>query len=192
MLSTAAAFGWGNMLFWRMGASLVIAVVVGLVFSVEQDTTNVLRPVLTLSHEHDHAREANTSIAEKFRQALLITVDEFFEMGRYLILGALLATGLQTFIPQASLLAIGSGPVLSVLVMLALAILLFDLFHCGRLCGAGFSGHIQFWLCAFLSCLWPHGGYKKHHHVLAGISPPQCDLSRRHSFYDESAGRRHL
>ncbi len=35
VLSTAAAFGWGQMLAWRMGISLVIAVVVGLVFSAE-------------------------------------------------------------------------------------------------------------------------------------------------------------
>jgi len=122
VLSTAAAFGWEQMLFWRMGISLVIAVVVGLVFSVEKDSTNVLRPVSILSHDHSH--EANASITEKFRQALLITADEFFEMGRYLILGAMLAAGLQTFIPQSSLLAIGNGPLLSVLVMLALAILL--------------------------------------------------------------------
>ncbi|MBK8619253.1 MAG: hypothetical protein IPN96_19570 [Anaerolineales bacterium] len=79
VLSTAAAFGWGNMLFWRMGVSLVIAIVVGLVFSVERDPSNVLLPVLTLSHEHDHPREAGTSFIEKIRQALLITADEFLK-----------------------------------------------------------------------------------------------------------------
>jgi uncharacterized membrane protein YraQ (UPF0718 family) len=45
-------------------------------------------------------------------------------MGRYLVMGAVLAAILQTFIPQATLLAIGNGPILSVLVMLALAIIL--------------------------------------------------------------------
>jgi uncharacterized protein len=124
VLSTAAAFGWGNMLLWRMGISLVIAIVVGLIFSVEKDPSNILHPALILSHEHNHQHEAPATLAEKFHQALLITADEFFEMGRYLIIGAMLAAALQTFIPQSSLLAIGSGPVLSVLVMLAVAILL--------------------------------------------------------------------
>ena len=144
VFSTAAAFGWGNMLFWRMSVSLVIAVVVGLVFSVEQDPANVLRPVLTLSHEHDHSHEANATITEKFRQALLITADEFFEMGRYLILGAMLAAGLQTFIPQAALLSIGSGPILSVLVMLALAILLSICSTVDAFVALGFLGTFSF------------------------------------------------
>ena len=155
-----------------MGISLVIAIVVGLIFSVEKDPSNILRPVLTLSHEHEHHHEVNPSIAEKFRQALLITADEFFEMGRYLILGAMLAAGLQTFIPQSSLLAIGSGPVLSVLVMLALAILLLHLLHGGCFRGAWFSRHVQFRLRAFVFSLRSHGGYQKHPDVFTGL-PPQ-------------------
>ncbi len=144
VFSTAAAFGWGNMLFWRMGISLVIAVVVGIVFSVEKKPSNVLIPVLTLSHEHDHSQRENPSIAEKIRQALLITADEFFEMGRYLILGAMLAAGLQTFIPQAALLAIGSGPILSVLVMLALAIVLSICSTVDAFVALGFLGTFSF------------------------------------------------
>ena len=45
-------------------------------------------------------------------------------MGRWLILGALLAATLQTFVSQSTLLAIGSGPIVSVLVLMALAVLL--------------------------------------------------------------------
>ena len=109
ILSTASAFGWGRMLFWRFTVSLVIAVVVGLVFSVQGEAGEVLRPVLD-GGEHDHVHaEAGDSVGEKVRKALLITVDEFFDMGRYLIIGSLLAAGLQTFIAQSSLLAIGSG-----------------------------------------------------------------------------------
>jgi uncharacterized membrane protein YraQ (UPF0718 family) len=36
IFSTAAAFGWGTMLWWRVGLSLLFAVIVGLVFSVEK------------------------------------------------------------------------------------------------------------------------------------------------------------
>ena len=114
VLSTASAFGWGKMLFWRFAISLVIAVVVGLIFSVEKDAGNILRPILSdHEHEHIHVNSHANTVLEKIRAALLITVDEFFDMGKYLILGSLLAAGLQTFISQSSLLAIGSGPVLS-------------------------------------------------------------------------------
>lgn len=142
ILSTAAAFGWKAMLFWRVGLSLVIAVVVGLVFSVEKDVSNVLRPVLDMAHDHHH--EESKSFAEKIRAAFVITADEFFEMGRYLIVGALLAAGLQTFIPQSILLTIGSGPVLSVLVMLGLAILLSICSTVDAFVALGFVGTFSF------------------------------------------------
>jgi len=124
IFSTSAAFGWGPMLWWRVGLSLLIAIIVGLVFAVEQDPSNVLRPILLSVHDHEHTHNETLSFGDKLQQALLICADEFFEMGRYLILGAMLAAGLQTFIPQTSLLAIGSGQILSVLVMIALAVIL--------------------------------------------------------------------
>ena len=63
----------------------------------------------------------NTS---RLTRIALVAVDEFFEMGRYLVAGALLAAALQTFIPQAWLASIGRGPVLSVVAMLLIAVLL--------------------------------------------------------------------
>jgi hypothetical protein len=45
-------------------------------------------------------------------------------MGRFLGLGALLALAVQTLIPQQPLLALGGGAVVSVLVLMALAVLL--------------------------------------------------------------------
>jgi uncharacterized membrane protein YraQ (UPF0718 family) len=39
IFSTAAAFGWGSMLLWRIGVTLLIAVVIGLVFSVERNSS---------------------------------------------------------------------------------------------------------------------------------------------------------
>ncbi|NWF63695.1 MAG: permease [Chloroflexi bacterium] len=144
VLSTASAFGWGEMLFWRFAISLGIAVVVGLIFSFQKDTVQVLRPTLAgEDHQHVHA-EPNDPAMEKVRKALLITVDEFFDMGRYLILGAMLAAGLQTFIAQSSLLAIGNGPVLSVLIMLLLAILLSICSTVDSFVALGFTGAFSF------------------------------------------------
>jgi uncharacterized membrane protein YraQ (UPF0718 family) len=144
ILSTASAFGWGEMLFWRFTISLVIAVTVGLVFSAQGDASEVLRPVLAGDdHNHIHA-EAGDTVREKFRKALLITVDEFFDMGRYLIIGSILAAGLQTFIAQSSLLAIGSGPLLSVLIMLLLAVILSICSTVDSFVALGFTGAFSF------------------------------------------------
>jgi uncharacterized membrane protein YraQ (UPF0718 family) len=45
-------------------------------------------------------------------------------MGRFLVLGTGLAALMQTFIPQSTLISLGSGPVISVLIMMALAVVL--------------------------------------------------------------------
>ncbi|MBM4321787.1 MAG: hypothetical protein FJ125_18085, partial [Deltaproteobacteria bacterium] len=55
LLSTAAAFGWGGMLAWRVGLSLGIAVLTGLLFASERDPANLLRPLSpSTGFEHDH------------------------------------------------------------------------------------------------------------------------------------------
>jgi len=143
IFSTAAAFGWGRMLFWRLGLTLVFAVVVGFIFSFEKDRGKVLKmaaPVLDLQP----MLKASLPFAEKMRQALVIAADEFFEMGRYLIVGAMLAAAMQTFVPQASLLAIGNGPLLSVLVMLTLAIVLSICSTVDAFVALGFVGSFSF------------------------------------------------
>jgi len=125
IFSTAAAFGWGRMLFWRLGLSLVIAVSVGLVFSVEKDPGNIMRsPLFKVELPVVDLEPTNQTIAQKLHRAMIISTDEFFEMGRYLVLGASIAALLQTFISQPVLLAIGGGPILSVLMMMTLAVLL--------------------------------------------------------------------
>jgi uncharacterized membrane protein YraQ (UPF0718 family) len=50
--------------------------------------------------------------------------DEFFEMGRYLIIGSLLAATMQTLVSQDVLLALGRGPIISVITMQLLAFVL--------------------------------------------------------------------
>ena len=147
IFSTAAAFGWGPMLAWRVGLTLLIAFIVGLVFSVEKESSNVLLTKLTSPHKHDHAykqEKANLSFGDKLQQALLICADEFFEMGRYLIIGAVLAAGMQTFISQSTLLSIGSGPFFSVLAMMVLAVILSICSTVDAFVALGFVGTFSF------------------------------------------------
>ncbi|HLF00940.1 MAG TPA: permease, partial [Anaerolineales bacterium] len=63
-------------------------------------------------------------VRARFPRLLSITVDEFFEMGRYLVLGSLLAALMQTLVPQSALLAVSNGPVVSALALIALAVIL--------------------------------------------------------------------
>jgi uncharacterized membrane protein YraQ (UPF0718 family) len=145
IFSTAAAFGWGKMLAWRLGLTLVIAVTIGIVFSAEKNVSNLLRlPLFEMELPVLSGQPVTESIGAKLSRALVVSTDEFFEMGRYLILGAALAAIMQTFIPQTSLLTIGSGPLLSVIAMLTLAVVLSICSTVDAFVALGFVGTFSF------------------------------------------------
>jgi len=128
LASTAAAFGFGSLLVWRFALTIVIAIVTGLIFSVETRPQRLLRPSAMLILQGGSQALASAwprrTWAQDLNRALTVAGDEFFEMGRYLVLGSGLAAAMQTFIPQSRLLELGSGPLLSVLVMIGLAVIL--------------------------------------------------------------------
>ncbi|MCL4257393.1 MAG: permease [Anaerolineales bacterium] len=130
ILSTYAAYGWGPVLWLRVALSLAIAVATGLIFAVEEQPARLLRPSsLSLAPIRGASVDValpmyQGSLGTRLRRALGIAGEEFFEMGRYLIIGSMLAAALQAVVPQGTLLALGSGPLLSVLVMMLLAVLL--------------------------------------------------------------------
>ena len=103
--------------------------VTGLLFSVVKTPADLLLPSQWLHKEAIvlpvlGQPRPQRSLREKLNQMAMIAADEFFEMGRFLILGAALAAAMQALIPQQLLLEVGRGPVTSVLVMLALAVIL--------------------------------------------------------------------
>ncbi len=131
LLSTLAAFGFGPILGGRFVITLVVAVGVGLIFAFSAHPQDVLRtPALVpIGGEAGEAiplyvRAPRKPLRAGLQDALRSAADEFFEMGRYLIIGALLAAGMQTFVPQDMLLSLGRGPVVSVVTMQALAFVL--------------------------------------------------------------------
>ena len=128
--STYAAFGFSPVFWGRIALTLGVALVTGLVFSLQPDINQILRDPLPV-HAHDaplvvslDAQPAIAPLGQRLRQVVIIAGDEFFEMGRYLVIGSMMAALLQTFIPQQVLAALGRGPVLSVVVMAAIAVLL--------------------------------------------------------------------
>jgi uncharacterized membrane protein YraQ (UPF0718 family) len=134
LVSTGVAFGFGSVLIGRYVLTLLVAVGVGLVFALGARPQDVLRaqrwaPVMGGDglREADHlltVRTPRKSLRQGLSDALRAANSEFFEMGRYLIIGSLLAAGLQTLISQEVLIALGKGPLISVIVMQLLAFVL--------------------------------------------------------------------
>jgi hypothetical protein len=128
IISTLVAFGWGPVLWGRIGLTFIIATIVGTVFGLQKDPTSLINQATLDQFQAERAAGSEVhplkTLREKMRQVFTITVDEFFEIGRYLVLGATLAAILQTLIPQTAILGLSQGQVTSVLVMIVLAVLL--------------------------------------------------------------------
>jgi uncharacterized membrane protein YraQ (UPF0718 family) len=63
-------------------------------------------------------------LEQRLTRSFNLAGDDFLEMARFLVVGSLLAAAMQTVVPQSMLLSVGQGPVVSVLVMQALAFIL--------------------------------------------------------------------
>jgi uncharacterized membrane protein YraQ (UPF0718 family) len=126
--STWAAFGLGRILLGRVFLAAGIAGLVGLVFSLHPRPEEVMVGARsrTFARQDDCAVSGQPilGLRDRLYRVLLIAGEEFFEMGRYLVAGTLLAAAMQTIVPQAVILSIGQGPVSSVVVMLVLAFVL--------------------------------------------------------------------
>jgi uncharacterized membrane protein YraQ (UPF0718 family) len=134
VVSTISAFGLGPVVIGRFIITLTVAIAVGLVFALGAKPQEVLRPqaALPVTGGSGVVPEQIMLKLPPQRKPLLIGLrdslqmagDEFFDMGRYLIIGSLLAAAMQTLVSQDTLLALGRGPVISVLVMQVLAFVL--------------------------------------------------------------------
>ncbi|HEU4321512.1 MAG TPA: permease [Roseiflexaceae bacterium] len=121
--STAVAFNGDPLILGgRVGLTLLIALTATLVIARLPQPERLLAPQTAL-HNDDcgcgHGEHERT-----LGGVLRHSAGELVEMCRWLILGALLAATMQTFVPQSLLLSLGDGPLLSVLVLMALALLL--------------------------------------------------------------------
>jgi uncharacterized membrane protein YraQ (UPF0718 family) len=129
--STLAAFGPGPIFYARILLSVGIASLTGMVFAFEKRPERLLLPASLpvmsgagLGYEIGLQPAVREPLLSRLRRVLGIAVDEFFEMGRFLVFGGVVAAGMQTVLPQSVLLGLGSGPVVSVLLLITLAVLL--------------------------------------------------------------------
>ena len=120
---TFIAFGFGPVLIGRFIVTMLVAIVAGLLIGRLAGAETVLKS--RAGEVSDMATdEVFLSFPGRLGSALRIAIAECFELGRYLLIGSALATLLQTWVSQESLLAVGSGPLLSVLLMQVLAFIL--------------------------------------------------------------------
>lgn len=128
LFSTFIAFGnsWKFALLRAVG-SLLVAVVVGswLAYFYKQPILNEegLRAMQEVPvHQHDHHEKTSRihAIGHVFDHSL----DEFFDTGRYLMIGALLSAIMQTYLPTKWILTLGSTKLLAIFVMIILAVIL--------------------------------------------------------------------
>ncbi|SFI34788.1 hypothetical protein SAMN02799624_00503 [Paenibacillus sp. UNC496MF] len=130
LFATYIAFGndW-RMVLVRGGSAIVVAYVTAIALSF-------LYPKLPMRLREDVAaletaagletpavgpRPVPAPLLRRLYDVMLHAVDEFFSVGKYLVLGAFIAASMQTFIPTASLLKLGGNPVTASLVMIGLA-----------------------------------------------------------------------
>lgn len=131
--STYAAFGWGPILYGRIGLSFLIASLIGLLFYLAKPHEILLPDNVHDDHDHDHHHHhhhdhdhdfSDHSPGERVWEALATAGDDFLDMARYLIAGSMMAATMQTLVPQSELLALGGGAVSSVVTMMTLAFVL--------------------------------------------------------------------
>ncbi|KAB7708642.1 permease [Bacillus aerolatus] len=99
-------------------AAMIISLFVSLLFNGNQ---------LKEAHHHEAAiqtKNRKIPFSIRFWDMLKHSIDEFFDMGKYLILGAFFAAFVQTYVSAQALLQVGEGWISSTLVMMGLAFIL--------------------------------------------------------------------
>ncbi|MBE0174617.1 permease [Bacillus spizizenii] len=120
LFSTFIAFGnrW-SVVFYRGGLALAVSVIIGIILSYQFKDNQLLKPDEPGHHHHHHH-----TLLQKLGGTLRHAIDEFFSVGKYLIIGAFIAAAMQTYVKTSTLLAIGQNDVSSSLVMMGLAFVL--------------------------------------------------------------------
>lgn len=142
MIATFVAFGFNATMMWaRVAATFGIAVTIGWVLLAAENKRKAAGapalagasagpmglelPMLeTAATVEETAPTPRRTPREVFKYVINHAVIEFFEVGIFVVISAAVAALLQTFMPASVTQAIGDHPILSVLVMMALAVIL--------------------------------------------------------------------
>lgn len=137
LFSTFIAFGnsW-EMVIYRGGFALLIAMVIGIIISFQFNTSQLLHEE---EHQHIHLH-SKQSFSAKLLSTLQHSIDEFFSVGKYLIMGAFIAAMMQVFVKTSFLLELGQTKASASLVMMALSFILSLCSEADAFIAASFKG----------------------------------------------------
>lgn len=137
ILSTYMAFGNDlRIASLRMLIGFVIAIVVALLISLFFKGSQFKRSLQPYSLTTTNQQ---TSFVTKLMNMFKHAIDEFFDVGKYFIIGAFLAAFVQTYVSTKALVEIGDGVSSSILVMMGLAFILSLCSEADAFIGASFS-----------------------------------------------------
>jgi hypothetical protein len=129
LFSTWIAFGGSLRIvllrgLFGMGIAILIGWIMGLIPSCRQPLRDI--PMAeNCDHGHNHSDTCDCHesrpAASGLRNILSHTGEEFYAVGRYMITGAAVASLMQTLLPRGAVVGIGANPVLSVVILMALA-----------------------------------------------------------------------
>lgn len=105
----------------RVGGSLLVALVIGSWIAYFNELPIMKEELVKENHYHHHDHEHAHHKGSRVFAVLTHAIDEFFDTGRYLIIGGLIAASMQVYLPTQVLLQLTSSKMISILVMLLLA-----------------------------------------------------------------------
>jgi len=117
LFATFVAFGndW-KIMIERGVVAFLVSLIVGLILAFQFKTPQVKNEL--------HVHTAPKKMSEKIGEALKHTIDEFFSVGKFVIIGGLIAAAMQTYVKTSTLMALGHGAVSSNVVMMGLSYIL--------------------------------------------------------------------
>lgn len=121
LFATYSAFGNSiRFLILRLVGATIVAIALGVMLAFLVDD-NILKEDAKPTHFHDYS---DKKWYQKIFLALAHAIDEFFDTGRYLVFGTLIASAMQIYLPTRVLTTIGHSPITAILVMMLLAFIL--------------------------------------------------------------------
>jgi len=130
LVSTYYAFGGTfHMVLLRAGAGLSGALIIGFIIDLIYGKEIPVRQSASCLHDHGQHHECHDGCCHDHHEkeeSILVeiiehTTEEFYDMGKYLILGALISTILQSFIPRQYMINAGDRGPISIAAMMAFA-----------------------------------------------------------------------
>nr|WP_027093142.1 permease [Cohnella thermotolerans] len=125
LFATYIAFGddW-RMVAIRGGMAIAVAFCVSIAVSYlfpKLPFKHELAPVAAAIEPEAVVQAPRASVWSRINEVIVHAIDEFFDVGKYLVAGAFIAAALQTYVPTSTLLHLGGTPVAASLVMIVLA-----------------------------------------------------------------------